>query len=137
MSRVFIDTSYIVALAFYSDTFHQQAHQLAQWVERENVQAVTTRAVLLEIGNALSKRRYRYRGIQIIDKLEQNPFVEIVPLTESLYERAFNLFKQRSDKEWGLVDCISYVAMKDADITQALTGDRHFQQMGFRALLLE
>jgi uncharacterized protein len=47
------------------------------------------------------------------------------------------LFKQRKDKEWGLVDCISFIVMQNREITDALTADIHFQQAGFRALLRE
>jgi predicted nucleic acid-binding protein len=59
---------------------------------------------------------------------------KVVLLTNSLYELAFNLFKQREDKEWGLVDCISFIVMEDRGITDGLTTDIHFQQAGFRAL---
>ena len=31
--------------------------------------------------------------------------------------------------------CISFVAMRDHGLTEALTGDHHFQQAGFAALL--
>jgi uncharacterized protein len=34
-----------------------------------------------------------------------------------------------------LTDCISFVAMGDEGITEALTGDKHFEQAGFVALL--
>ncbi|MFM6219167.1 MAG: PIN domain-containing protein, partial [Dolichospermum sp.] len=42
---------------------------------------------------------------------------------------------QREDKEWGLVDCISFIVMQDRGISDAPTTDIHFQQAGFRALL--
>jgi len=58
-----------------------------------------------------------------------------VLLTKDLYIPAFNLFKQRKDKEWGLVDCLSFIVMQNRGITDALTADTHFQQAGFRALL--
>jgi predicted nucleic acid-binding protein len=90
---------------------------------------------LLEIGNALSKQRYRAAAIQLLESLETDPSVEVVLLTDSLYRLAFNLFKQRGDKEWGLVDCISFIVMQDRGIIDALTADTHFQQAGFRALL--
>ncbi|MFM5887847.1 MAG: type II toxin-antitoxin system VapC family toxin, partial [Dolichospermum sp.] len=61
--------------------------------------------------------------------------VEVVLLTNSLYKLAFDLFKQREDKEWGLVDCISFIVMQDRGISDAPTTDIHFQQAGFRALL--
>ncbi|MEL6778344.1 MAG: hypothetical protein AAFO06_13905, partial [Cyanobacteria bacterium J06597_16] len=66
-----------------------------------------------------------------------NKSIEIVPLSESLYFKALSLFQDRMDKEWGLVDCVSFIVMKERGITQALTCDQHFQQMGFQALLCE
>lgn len=38
------------------------------------------------------------------------------------------------DKEWGLVDCISFVVMWEAGVTQVLTFDQHFAQAGFQVL---
>lgn len=96
---------------------------------------MTTQAILLEIGNSLSKQKYRAAAIQLLDSLETDPSVEVVLLINSLYRSAFNLFKQREEKEWGLVDCISFIVMQDRGITDALTTDAHFQQAGFRALL--
>ena len=96
---------------------------------------MTTQAILLEIGNALSNQRYRAAAIQLLESLETDPSIEVVLLTNSLYKLAFNLFKQREDKEWGLVDCTSFVVMQDRGITDVLTADTHFQQAGFRALL--
>jgi predicted nucleic acid-binding protein len=34
-----------------------------------------------------------------------------------------------------LTDCISFVVMEDEGISEALTGDKHFEQAGFKALL--
>lgn len=42
----------------------------------------------------------------------------------------------RPDKDWSLTDCTSFVVMQDAGINEALTGDRHFEQAGFKTLLL-
>lgn len=74
-------------------------------------------------------------AIQLLESLEADPSIEVVLLTDSLYRLAFNLFKHREDKEWGLVDCISFIVMQDREITDALTADTHFQQVGFMALL--
>jgi hypothetical protein len=43
--------------------------------------------------------------------------------------------RERSDKDWSLTDCISFAVMEDEGIHEALTGDQHFEQAGFRALL--
>ena len=61
--------------------------------------------------------------------------VTIIPLSEILHQKAFQLYCQRNDKNWGIVDCISFTVMGERRITEALTTDIHFQQAGFRALL--
>ena len=92
---------------------------------------------MLEIGNALAKVRYRAAAIELLDSIEEDPNIEIIPLSEEFYERAIELYRQRQDKEWGITDCISFTVMEDHKLTKALTTDDHFQQAGFRALLLE
>jgi uncharacterized protein len=135
MNEVFLDTSFAIALSSVTDQNHARAVELANQIESNSIRLVTTQAILLEIGNALSKQKYRAAAIQLLESLEADPSVEVVLLTNSLYKLAFNLFKQREDKEWGLVDCISFIVMQDRGITDALTTDIHFQQAGFRALL--
>ncbi|NJN38904.1 MAG: type II toxin-antitoxin system VapC family toxin [Acaryochloridaceae cyanobacterium CSU_3_4] len=137
MTEFFLDTSFAIALSSVTDQNHLQAVQLANQIETNKIPLVTTQAILLEIGNALSKQRYRAAAIELLESLETDSSVETVIVTNSLYQLAFNLFKQREDKEWGLVDCISFIVMQDRGIIDALTADTHFQQAGFRALLRE
>ena len=134
-SEVFLDTAFVIALSVATDEHHKRAEELADQLETEAIHLVTTRAVLLEIGNALSKQRYRQAALELLTALEQDGQVEIVPLTENLYEQAFDLFCRRPDKDWGLVDCASFVVMQERGLTEALTTDEHFEQAGFRALL--
>jgi predicted nucleic acid-binding protein len=42
---------------------------------------------------------------------------------------------QHADKGWTLTDCVSFVIMRERNVTDALTGDKHFEQTGFAALL--
>lgn len=135
MVRAFLDTSYAIALSNPADQFHQRAIQLADQLETNQTQLVTTQAVLLEIGNALSKQRYRRAAVMLLDSLERDPTVEIVALSSSLFGAAFQLFRERPDKEWGLVDCLSCIVIQKHGISDALTSDSHFRQMGFAALL--
>jgi hypothetical protein len=134
-AEVFLDTAYAIALSSPNDLFHRQALALADELEAAGVRLITTRAVLLEIGNALSKRRNRQAAVTLLTALEVDPLVEVVSLSEQLYSRALQLYRERFDKEWGLTDCISFIAMQDRGIVEALTTDEHFQQAGFRALM--
>ena len=135
--EVFLDAAYAIALSVPKDSYHQRAVLLADELEASKTRLVTTRAVMLEIGNALSKQRYRHAAVELLRSLEADPNVIIVPLSEDLYAQAFRLYRERPDKDWGLTDCISFIAMQGRKITEALTTDEHFQQAGFRALLLE
>ena len=136
-NRVFLDTSFSIAMAIEKDDFHERALELADKIEAENIYLLTTQAIVLEIGNALSKLKYRQSAVGIIQHLESDLNTSIISLTDELYNKAFELFRNRPDKEWGLVDCISFVVMKEQKITDALTADEHFMQAGFRVLLRE
>jgi predicted nucleic acid-binding protein len=136
MNKVFLDTSYAVALSARSDENHDRALKLAEDLETSDTHFITTRAVLLEIGNALARLRHRGAAVKLLNALENDPKVEVLAASEDLYRRALQIFSDRVDKEWGLIDCMSFVVMSDRDLTDALTADKHFQQAGFRALLL-
>jgi uncharacterized protein len=131
----FLDTAYAIALSSPKDEHHHKALLLAEQIEAEGTRLLTTQAILLEIGNALSKHRYRKESIKLLEALEQDPKVEIISLTKDLYRRSFNLYRNRPDKEWGITDCISFVVMQERGLTEALTTDEHFEQAGFKALL--
>jgi len=46
-------------------------------------------------------------------------------------EAAWRLFRQHSDKTWGVADCASFVVMKQLGIETAFTMDHHFEQAGY------
>ncbi len=129
--KIFVDTSFIIALVNIRDQYHQQVISIAS--EYENQFLVITDAVILEVSNALS-RRYKLEAIQIIENFFESENVEVVRLTPELFERGFSLYKNRRDQTWGLVDCISFIAMQDRKIDTALTFDRHFTQAGFKTI---
>ena len=134
---LFLDTSFAIAGASPRDQFHEKSKIWLAKIQAENINLITTKAVLLEIGNALSKNRFREIGANILAHFEDSSSITVVPITDSLYSKGFNLFCNRPDKEWGLVDCISFVVMSENQITEALTADEHFNQAGFNALLLQ
>jgi len=109
-TELFLDASYAIALASSTDHHHERAVELAQRIETGDRRLVTSRAVVLEIGNALSKLRYRAAAFVLLDAIERDPNVEIVPLSEELYRQSLELYRQHQDKEWGLTDCVSFAS---------------------------
>ena len=135
--RLFLDTSFAIALASATDKHHSRALALAETIERENIILITSQPIVFEIGNALSKAQSRQAGTALLEALMNDPNVEILALSGSLMHGVFQLFKNRPDKEWSLTDCASFLLMKEMDLAEALTADIHFTQSGFKALLLE
>ena len=134
--EVFIDTAYAIALSSPGDSHHQRAKELARQMQGDRTRLLTTSSVCVEIGDALAKLRFRQTATTLLRALHDDANVEIVHVTEDLYSRAYQLYGERPDKEWGMTDCISFVVMQDRGLTHALTTDSHFRQAGLEALLL-
>jgi predicted nucleic acid-binding protein len=134
MNRIvrFVDTGYWIAVVNTRDQYHQRVRALAAAITGP---FLTTEAVLLEVANALAVHALRAAAVALLTAIRADPHIEVVPLTPDLFERAFQLYAARRDKEWGLTDCISFTVMYDRGITEALAADQHFVQAGFRALL--
>jgi uncharacterized protein len=96
---------------------------------------LTTDWVLMEVADALAESESRSRVRDFILHLRQSTACEIVPASCELLDRALELYHQHADKKWTLTDCVSFVIMREQKVTNALTGDRHFEQAGFVALL--
>jgi predicted nucleic acid-binding protein len=96
---------------------------------------VTTVWVLTELADALSDPAWRHEFIDLLGFLRSHPRITIVPADQTLFEAGVGLYASRADKEWSLTDCISFTVMNEYGIRDALTGDHHFEQAGFRVLL--
>jgi predicted nucleic acid-binding protein len=129
---VFADTFFYLALFNTRDAYHGR---VLDFVAHFTGGVVTTQWVLTEVANACAgipaRRALRARfGV-----LDADPGTRIVPASAELFERGLWLYDARPDKGWSLTDCLSFVVMADEGLTDALTGDRHFEQAGFRTLL--
>ena len=138
MTVAFADTFYYLALLSKTDAAHPRAVELAR---SRRLRTVTTDWVLTErasaypTGDAVASPTDRVRFAPFVEKLRTSPFGTVVPFSAELFDRGIALYSERRDKEWSLTDCLSFVVMQEHGLTDALTGDRHFEQAGFRRLL--
>jgi len=133
-TEVFVDTACVVALVSDRDELHEPATGLFEDT-RSRARLVTTRAVCFEIGSFFKKPHQRKIVAELIQRLEDAPDVDIVPISDDVFHRALRLYGNRPDKTWSLTDCSSFVVMQERGITQALTSDHHFRQAGFVPLM--
>lgn len=132
MTRAFADTSFYQALLSPRDSWHQIAKNVFGELDGS---IVTTEYILLELGSMMSRGQDRITFIEFVQNLRTDPDTTILPASNAIFEKGFALFASRQDKDWSLTDCISFVVMKEHDIQDALSTDKHFQQSGFNLLL--
>ena len=132
MKAVFADAYYFVGLLNRADRHHAKILAAARDL-RDNL--LTTEWVLAEFADALAESASRRHVPRFIRELEQDPRARIVGASADLFRRGLQLYETRPDKGWSLTDCISFVVMQDEGLREALTGDQHFEQAGFVALL--
>jgi predicted nucleic acid-binding protein len=132
---VFLDTNGWLALLNSSDSLHPIAS--ARWADlvNEGRSLYLIDWIVAEIGNGLARTRARDRFGDAVGLLRSSSRTTLVPVSEGLLDKALTLYKERSDKTWGLVDCASFLVMTEQGILEAFTNDRHFEQAGFKCLL--
>ncbi|MFM6455672.1 MAG: type II toxin-antitoxin system VapC family toxin [Planktothrix sp.] len=133
--KIFIDTVAWIALLNSRDNLHQKARLIMDDLIENKNPVVTTEFVLMEVADAISAPRLRPKTIDFIDNILLLPILLVIPASQDLWKAGWQLYKQRSDKEWGLTDCTSFIVMKQENIKIAFTADRHFEQAGFIKLM--
>jgi predicted nucleic acid-binding protein len=129
---VFADTYYFLALLSARDSAHQRAVQFTHSFTR---QLLTTAWIITEVADGMTTVAERARFVAFFDRLSRNATVTIELCSPVLFDLGMAMYRQRLDKEWSLTDCISFVVMEQHQVREALTGDHHFEQAGFVALL--
>src|SRR3990167_7829450 len=96
---VFVDSFTWIAVINKSDNYHEVSLKTMEELLNKHVKLITTNYVVIETINALSKVEFRKAVIEFIDKLEKSPSVEIVKITDNVYNNAWTFYQQRMDKE--------------------------------------
>lgn len=131
--QAFADTSWLVALVHNKDEHHERAQLWSDHVS----QITTTTFVVAETAGGLARTDWRPHVVRLIDHLSVRDDVRVIEITTDLFRQGWDLYRQRMDKSWSLVDCTSFIVMNQFGLRDALTADHHFEQAGYRALLLE
>lgn len=131
MKEVFADSSYFLALLDRRDAHHRHVLDFAT---NSRGPLVTTRWVLVEVANALGRSPVRAAAARMLQRVEDAGF-RVILSSDRLYDGGLRFTPLAPTKSGSLTDCISFVVMADEGIAEALTGDRHFEQAGFRTLL--
>jgi hypothetical protein len=134
VNAVFVDTAGWVACADTADPAHARSLAARDAALGSGQLLVTTDFVvdetltLLRTRLGLSATETWYRTV------EATPRVQWERIDGERFDKALHLFFQIRDQGFSFTDCTSFVVMREGRLTQALTTDRHFRQMGFQLL---
>jgi predicted nucleic acid-binding protein len=136
MRQIFVDTFYWVALINPEDDWHSKVISMSQSLG--DCLLITTEEVLGEVLAFYSKSgmRLRQKTINFIQSILRNSRIKIIEQSHQSFLLGFELYQSRLDKGYSLTDCISNT-MRQLNITEVLTHDKHFSQEGFKILFPE
>ena len=130
---VFLDTSAIFAVLDADDLYHAQASDLWEKLINRAEELVCSNYVLVETF-ALVQHRL---GMEAIRTLEEDilPLVRIHWVSESDHRSGVTALLTAGRRELSLVDCISFLVMRQLDLRVAFAFDHDFQAQGFETFV--
>jgi predicted nucleic acid-binding protein len=132
MNGAFLDTVGLIAVWDKSDQWHAAAQSRFLQLLHEKIPLITTSYVLVECGNAASRRPYRRRVNAIREELNDAGLL-VDPTTEEI-DAAWKAYDLGNAGEAGITDLMSFAVMRRLGIIQAFTNDSHFKAAGFETL---
>ena len=137
MPDIFADTAGWGHLVDPTQAYHELAVAVYRRARQEGRKLITTNYILTELVALLISplRIPRSKIVAFLEGLKASPYVDIVHVDSTLDGQAWQLFTERQDKEWSLVDSASFVVMRQRSLLEAFTTDHHFEQAGFVCLL--
>lgn len=132
MKALFVDTAGWVACADAADPSHVRCCAARDAALEAGQTLITTDFVVDE---TLTLLRFRL-GLDAAhawwQQIDGSSRVRWERIDSERFERARALFFQYRDKDFSFTDCTSFATMREMRLTQALTTDGHFRQMGFQ-----
>lgn len=131
MTRVFVDTSAIVALLVPTDAAHSAAKTIFGRLQGRESTLITTSYNLVETYALLDRRFGRDAVVSFREGFA--PLLEVVWVDRALHDRALDLLLDHPHGV-SLVDAVSFVAIDDYLIDEVFAFDQHFNRQGLPVL---
>lgn len=128
----FLDTSYILAIELRNDQNHHRAQLHWQKFRGNLPDILTTTYVFDEIVTFFNSRDQHKKAIEVGTLLLTSAKITLVHVESSLFQQSWAYFVRHQDKRFSLTDCVSFVLMRQYQITNVFTFDNHFKQAGFQ-----
>lgn len=134
MRALLVDTAGWVACADAADPDHDRCRAARDKALEAGHTLVTTDFVADETLTLLRLRLGLDAAETWWQQIDRSPRLKWERIDGDRFEKACALFFRYRDKDFSFTDCTSFIVMREARLTHALTTDRHFRQMGFQTV---
>ncbi len=129
MRRILLDSSALVAMADRRDPDHHAVTNFIQAI-KDQASLITTDYVRDEAVTVM-KKRYGYEAaVRLGRKLRASDFCRYHVLSPQDEATSWAIFEKYDDKAWSYTDCSCLAMMQRLHVTEVLSLDAHFHQMG-------
>jgi predicted nucleic acid-binding protein len=126
---IFVDTSAIYALLDRADEHHSRAKETWFYLLESGEQMVTTNYVVVECC-ALAQHRLGLKAVRSVQD-DILPVLNLHWIDKLAHAKAMTALLTANRAKLSLVDCSSFVVMRDLELRVAFAFDRHFDQEDF------
>jgi uncharacterized protein len=132
VKALFVDTAGWMACADAADAAHTRCRAARDGALEAGQTLVTTDFVVDETLTLLRLRLSLSAAETWWQQIDRSSRLRWERIDSDRFERARLMFFQYRDKGFSFTDCTSFVVMREARLTHALTTDGHFRQAGFQ-----
>ncbi|MBM3134442.1 MAG: PIN domain-containing protein [Chloroflexi bacterium] len=131
MRRYFVDTSFWIALFDRSDPAHDQATTFWQGLATKPLRLITSDYVLDEAYTFLRRHVGLQAAVDLHDAIQASRLIEVAEVRAPIRAAAWDTLVKYDDKVLSFTDCTSFALMWQMGLTEVLTLDADFAQVGF------
>ena len=130
--RIFIDTSAFYAVLDQDDENHPEAAKVWRRLLQDDSALLTSNYVLVETSALIQ----RWLGIAALRAFQEDivPLLGVEWIDEIRHRAAIEMALAASRKKLSLVDCSSFLVMREVEVRRAFCFGRHFREQGFSVL---
>lgn len=127
--KVFVDTSAFLALVEPTERNHEVVSRVWFELTERDANLICTNYVLLETITLLQN----WQGMSTLRSFRDTviPFLTIIWVDRATHQAGLATVLAEDRRQLSMVDCTSFVAMRENGLDMALAFDRHFDEQGF------
>lgn len=134
---VFVDSSALKANSDSRDDHHDHATEFMRRIAARETDVTSFMTTDYVLDEAITLTRFAHshrKAVELAEATLTSKFMWVIYSDENLFSEGMSIFKQYSDKEWSLTDCVSFATMRKYGLRTAFTFDPHFKQFGFATI---